>query len=192
MAMLYRETVAQAQLLAYADDFWLLAVMFAIVPFFLPLMRRIRLPTAPATGSGPERTSGAPGGGRRDLADDDALAPGLGVRHDLHRLETGRCPPLPPARLVGRRARTRPRDLAQLTGDRMQDRSGQPAAAHRKSQRPQPVAMVGPDLATLRCEQGPGEKRVVRVQTLLQHAVYSSGARKTGPYCVRIFRCPST
>jgi hypothetical protein len=34
--------VAQAQLLAYADDFWLLAVMFAGVPLLLPLMRRIR------------------------------------------------------------------------------------------------------------------------------------------------------
>ena len=50
VAMLYRETVAQAQLLAYADDFWLLAVMFAVVPLFLPLMRRIRLepPKPPA------------------------------------------------------------------------------------------------------------------------------------------------
>src|SRR4030095_10932600 len=55
MAMLYRETVAQAQLLAYADDFWLLAVMFAIVPFFLPLMRRIRLPAKAETGSATER-----------------------------------------------------------------------------------------------------------------------------------------
>ena len=43
VAMLYRETVTQAQLLAYADDFWLLAMMFAVVPFLLPLMRRIRL-----------------------------------------------------------------------------------------------------------------------------------------------------
>jgi MFS transporter, DHA2 family, multidrug resistance protein len=43
MAMLYRETVAQAQLLAYADDFWLLAVMFTAVPLILPFMRRIRL-----------------------------------------------------------------------------------------------------------------------------------------------------
>ena len=43
VAMLYRETVTQAQLLAYADDFWLLAVMFALMPLFLPLMRRIRL-----------------------------------------------------------------------------------------------------------------------------------------------------
>jgi DHA2 family multidrug resistance protein len=51
MAMLYRETVEQAQLLAYADDFWLLAVMFAAVPFFLPLMRRIRLPAPPAKGA---------------------------------------------------------------------------------------------------------------------------------------------
>ena len=50
VAMLYRETVAQAQLLAYVDDFWLLALMFAAVPLFLPLMRRIRLqPTTTAT-----------------------------------------------------------------------------------------------------------------------------------------------
>ena len=49
VAMIYRETVAQAQLLAYADDFWLLAVMFTVVPLLLPLMRRIRL--APAASS---------------------------------------------------------------------------------------------------------------------------------------------
>jgi MFS transporter, DHA2 family, multidrug resistance protein len=50
MAMLYRETISQAQLLAYADDFWLLAAMFAAVPLLLPFMRRIRLaPTTPAT-----------------------------------------------------------------------------------------------------------------------------------------------
>jgi hypothetical protein len=55
MAMLYRETVEQAQLLAYADDFWLLAVMFAVVPFFLPLMRRIRLSSTPPGAAAPER-----------------------------------------------------------------------------------------------------------------------------------------
>jgi DHA2 family multidrug resistance protein len=43
VAMLYRETTTQAQLLAYADDFWLLAVMFAAVPLVLPFMRRVRL-----------------------------------------------------------------------------------------------------------------------------------------------------
>ncbi len=48
MVMLYRETVTQAQLLAYADDFWLLAVMFAAVPLFLPFMRRIRMGAPPS------------------------------------------------------------------------------------------------------------------------------------------------
>jgi DHA2 family multidrug resistance protein len=48
VAMLYRSAVTQAQLLAYADDFWLLAVMFAAVPLLLPFMRRIRL-ERPAT-----------------------------------------------------------------------------------------------------------------------------------------------
>jgi DHA2 family multidrug resistance protein len=61
MAMLYRETMAQAQLLAYADDFWLLAAMFAAVPLLLPLMRRIRMEpstaaTAPAGRSGAAHT----------------------------------------------------------------------------------------------------------------------------------------
>jgi MFS transporter, DHA2 family, multidrug resistance protein len=54
VAMLYRETVQQAQLLAYADDFWLLAVMFAVVPLFLPLMRRVRL--QPASSAAPEHS----------------------------------------------------------------------------------------------------------------------------------------
>ena len=51
VAMLYRETVAQAQLLAYADDFWVLAVMFAAVPLFFPFMRRIRMDTPPSPGA---------------------------------------------------------------------------------------------------------------------------------------------
>jgi len=56
IVMLYRETVTQAQLLAYADDFWLLATMFAVVPLFLPLMRRIRMePSTAATAPATER-----------------------------------------------------------------------------------------------------------------------------------------
>jgi DHA2 family multidrug resistance protein len=43
LTMLYRETVTQAQLLAYVDDFWMLALLFTAVPLVLPLMRRIRL-----------------------------------------------------------------------------------------------------------------------------------------------------
>jgi DHA2 family multidrug resistance protein len=62
MAMLYRETVTQAQLLAYADDFWLLAVMFLSVPVLLPFMRRIRLETmkAKASAEAPQRVEPAP------------------------------------------------------------------------------------------------------------------------------------
>jgi MFS transporter, DHA2 family, multidrug resistance protein len=58
VTMLYRETQAQAQLLAYADDFWLLAVMFLAVPLFLPLMRRIR--ARPATKAAAPAQSHAP------------------------------------------------------------------------------------------------------------------------------------
>jgi DHA2 family multidrug resistance protein len=43
LAMLYHDVVGQAQVLAYADDFWLLAILFSIVPLFLPLMRRVHV-----------------------------------------------------------------------------------------------------------------------------------------------------
>ena len=59
VAMVYRETVAQAQLLAYADGFWLLAVMFTAAPLLLPLMRRIRL-ERPAVGPETERPAAPP------------------------------------------------------------------------------------------------------------------------------------
>src|SRR5580765_8235911 len=67
VAMLYRETVTQAQLLAYTDDFWLLALMFAAVPLLLPFMRRIRLSPPPAAGL--ERGNGAKDEALRDAPD---------------------------------------------------------------------------------------------------------------------------
>jgi len=60
VVMLYRDTVAQAQLLAYADDFWLLAMMFAAVPLFLPLMRRIRLEDMSTRAAAAERAPAPP------------------------------------------------------------------------------------------------------------------------------------
>jgi hypothetical protein len=51
--MLYRETVTQAQLLAYTDTFWMLAVLFAAAPLLLPFMRRIRLSAPPAEAAAP-------------------------------------------------------------------------------------------------------------------------------------------
>jgi len=49
LAMLYQDAVGQAQVLAYVDDFWLLAILFTLIPFFLPLMRRVSVerPEAP-------------------------------------------------------------------------------------------------------------------------------------------------
>ena len=41
-AMLYHDTVAQAQVLAYADEFWILSVFFFAIVLVLPFMRRIR------------------------------------------------------------------------------------------------------------------------------------------------------
>jgi hypothetical protein len=38
--------VGQAQVLAYSDDFWLLAVLFTVLPLAIPLMRRVRAPAA--------------------------------------------------------------------------------------------------------------------------------------------------
>jgi DHA2 family multidrug resistance protein len=42
MAMLYRSTVEQAQVLAYADDFWLISMIFLAILPLIPLMRRVR------------------------------------------------------------------------------------------------------------------------------------------------------
>jgi DHA2 family multidrug resistance protein len=40
--MLYREMTGQAQVLSYADQFWLLALVFMAVLPLLPLLRRVR------------------------------------------------------------------------------------------------------------------------------------------------------
>ncbi len=42
LAMLYRETLVQAQVLSYADDFWLLLVVYSSVLLLTPFMRRVR------------------------------------------------------------------------------------------------------------------------------------------------------
>jgi MFS transporter, DHA2 family, multidrug resistance protein len=47
MAMVYQEVTRQAQVLAFADDFWLLFVLFCGTLLLLPLLERVR--TGPAT-----------------------------------------------------------------------------------------------------------------------------------------------
>jgi len=55
VAMIYRETVAQAQVKAFADDFWLLAMVFVGILMVLPLMRRVTVEQT-------ERARAAPSG----------------------------------------------------------------------------------------------------------------------------------
>ena len=57
-AMLYQDTVAQAQVLAYADEFWLLSTFFFAIVLVLPFMRRIR--TEPGPSSAESRVEGLP------------------------------------------------------------------------------------------------------------------------------------
>jgi DHA2 family multidrug resistance protein len=42
MAMLYRETVTQANILSYADNFWLLLTIYSSVLLLIPFMHRVR------------------------------------------------------------------------------------------------------------------------------------------------------
>ena len=43
MAMLYRTTTEQAQVMAYVDDFWLIALVILVVLPLIPLMKRVRI-----------------------------------------------------------------------------------------------------------------------------------------------------
>jgi DHA2 family multidrug resistance protein len=62
LAMLYRETQVQAQVLSYADDFWLLLVVFCGVVVLIPFMQRVRGEPARARPAAdkPERDPGLP------------------------------------------------------------------------------------------------------------------------------------
>ncbi|TMQ27182.1 MAG: DHA2 family efflux MFS transporter permease subunit [Candidatus Rokuibacteriota bacterium] len=62
MAMLYRETQVQAQVLSYADDFWLMLATFCGVLVLIPFMHRVRAEPAPrgAAATPAERDPGLP------------------------------------------------------------------------------------------------------------------------------------
>ena len=51
VAHLYQQVTRQAQLLAFADDFWLLFLLFCGTLLLLPLLERIRLHAEPAGGA---------------------------------------------------------------------------------------------------------------------------------------------
>jgi DHA2 family multidrug resistance protein len=47
LGMLYQEVTKQAQLLAFADDFWLLFIVFCAALLLIPLLRRVQVVPAP-------------------------------------------------------------------------------------------------------------------------------------------------
>jgi hypothetical protein len=56
--MLYRETVVQAHILSYADDFWLLLAAYMSVLLLIPFMKRVR------AGEARRARAGEPSGAR--------------------------------------------------------------------------------------------------------------------------------
>jgi len=54
---MYRETVAQAQVLAYVDEFRLLSMIFFAMLALIPFMRRVRVERPPKEAPG-ERVEG--------------------------------------------------------------------------------------------------------------------------------------
>jgi DHA2 family multidrug resistance protein len=60
VAMLYRDAVAQAQVLAYVDVYHVLVVLFTGILFFLPLMRRVRVDRTPRPQEADGRVEGLP------------------------------------------------------------------------------------------------------------------------------------
>jgi len=61
LAMLYHDTVAQAQVLAYMDDFWLLALLYSAILVVIPFMHPVRgEPGEPTSGEPAGRVEGLP------------------------------------------------------------------------------------------------------------------------------------
>ena len=61
MAMLYRETITQARILSYADDFWFLLAVYISVLILVPFMRRVRSTPAARARESTEQIARDPG-----------------------------------------------------------------------------------------------------------------------------------
>ena len=61
LAVLYRSVLSQAQVLAYADEFWLYAMLFVAVLLLIPFMRRVH--AEPVDAATPRASPAAPGTG---------------------------------------------------------------------------------------------------------------------------------
>ncbi len=60
LAALSNEVTRQAQVLAFADDFWLLFLLFCSTLLLLPLLRRVVAEQAPVGDDRPDAVPGLP------------------------------------------------------------------------------------------------------------------------------------
>src|SRR5499426_1766904 len=67
LAMLYRGTVEQAQIMAYADDFWLISVLFVIILHLIFLMHRVRTEQNERARQRPDRVEALPSPDNRPI-----------------------------------------------------------------------------------------------------------------------------
>jgi hypothetical protein len=57
LGMLYRETLTEAEVLAYVDNFWLLLLAYVSILFLIPFMRRVRRSDAARARTDPHQSS---------------------------------------------------------------------------------------------------------------------------------------
>jgi len=73
LAMLYRGAIEQAQVMAYADDFWLISVLFICIVPLIPLMHRVRTEQNERARERPGRVEALP------APDDSPIMPDRGI-----------------------------------------------------------------------------------------------------------------
>ena len=73
LVMLYRGTIEQAHIMAYADDFWLISVLFVIIVPLIPLMHRVRTEQNERARERPGRVEALP------APDDTPILPDRGI-----------------------------------------------------------------------------------------------------------------
>ena len=73
LVMLYRGAIEQAHIMAYADDFWLISVLFVIIVPLVPLMHRVRTEQNERARERPGRVEALP------APDDTPILPDRGI-----------------------------------------------------------------------------------------------------------------
>ena len=73
LVMLYRGAIEQAHIMAYADDFWLISVLFVVIVPLIPLMHRVRTEQIERARERPGRVEALP------APDDTPIMPDRGI-----------------------------------------------------------------------------------------------------------------